>query len=144
MKLNLRSNGQKCRPVEEGVGSLKVRRLPALTWLSTLGSTPKEPRACCLGANLQTVSGDRHVTVRQAVDGVEFKSAEAELKTKMSGRVGSRRRGERCSSRRAVVAGLGWLCVRRCHQRSEQQDPKKSCLAISVVLLNFTRRIEFR
>ena len=46
----------------------------------------KEPRACCLGANLQTVSGDRHVTVRQAVDGVEFKTAEAELKTKMEAR----------------------------------------------------------
>ena len=41
----------------------------------------------------------RHVTVRQAVDGVEFKTAEAELKTKMLGRVGSRRHGERCSSR---------------------------------------------
>ena len=137
MKLNLRSSGQKCRPVEEGVGSLKVRRLPAVTWLSTLGSTPKEPRACCLGANLQTVSWDRHVTVRQAVDGAEFKSAEAELKTKMSGRVVSRRRGERCSSRRAVVAGLGWLCVRRCHRRLEQQEPKKDLVSDLCSLVEF-------
>ena len=105
---------------------LKVGLLPAATWLSALGPTPEEPNACCLWANLQTFSEDHRITVRQAVSGVEFTFAEAELKTEMPGRVGSRRRGERCSSRRAVVAGLGWLCVRRCHRRSEQQDPLRS------------------
>ena len=38
--------------VEEEVGNLKVWLLPAATWLSTLGSAPKEPSACCLGDNL--------------------------------------------------------------------------------------------
>ena len=144
MKLNLRSSGQKCRPVEEGVGSLKVRRLPAVTWLSTLGSTPKEPRACCLGANLQTVSGDRHVTVRQAVDGVEFKSAEAELKPRC--RVGSVPGG---TAKGVVVEGRSWLgwagsAFAAATGDRSSRIPKKNCLAISVVLLNFARRIEFR
>ena len=78
-----------------GIGAGKA---PARGDVAVDAGLPKEPRACCLGANLQTVSGDRHVTVRQPVDGVEFKTAEAELKTKMLGRVGSRRHGERCSS----------------------------------------------